>query len=108
MSPRATTNSLRTTKLHPVAILLGLTVFGTLFGIVGMLMATPTLAMGKAIINYYNDNAKVGKGKHSGIDVNDVDRRHPLIDVVCEPVLTLVDRRVSRMRVPGCQKSHYL
>ncbi len=45
----------RATKLHPVAILLGLTVFGSLFGIVGMLIATPILSVGKSVINYYNE-----------------------------------------------------
>jgi|GEM_PF-3640474 len=45
----------RATRMHPVAILLGLTVFGTLFGIVGMIISTPILSVGRSVINYYNE-----------------------------------------------------
>ncbi|XMB67759.1 AI-2E family transporter [Mycoplasmatota bacterium zrk1] len=45
----------RATRMHPVAILLGLTIFGSLFGIVGMLVSTPILSVGKSVINYYNE-----------------------------------------------------
>lgn len=44
----------RQTRLHPVAILLGLTLFGSLFGIVGMIISTPILSVGRSVINYYN------------------------------------------------------
>jgi predicted PurR-regulated permease PerM len=44
----------RQTRLHPVAILLGLTLFGSLWGIVGMIIATPILSVGRSVINYYN------------------------------------------------------
>lgn len=42
------------TRLHPVAILLGLTVFGSLFGIVGMLIATPIISVVRSLIQFYN------------------------------------------------------
>ncbi|XMB86506.1 AI-2E family transporter [Mycoplasmatota bacterium WC44] len=45
----------RATRMHPVAILLGLTVFGSLFGIVGMIISTPILSVGRSVINYYNE-----------------------------------------------------
>ena len=42
----------RATKLHPITIILGLIIFGELFGIVGMVLATPIVAMIKVIIQY--------------------------------------------------------
>ncbi len=44
----------KTTKLHPVTIMLGLLVFGYFFGIIGMLISTPVLAVGKTIIQFYD------------------------------------------------------
>jgi len=42
----------KTMKIHPVLIIIGLLVFGSLFGIVGMILATPLIAIGKIIIKY--------------------------------------------------------
>ena len=42
------------TRLHPVAILLGLTIFGSLWGIVGLIVSTPILSVGRSVIQYYN------------------------------------------------------
>jgi predicted PurR-regulated permease PerM len=36
--------------LHPLAVLLGVLLFGTLFGVVGVLLATPTMAVIKALL----------------------------------------------------------
>lgn len=44
----------KTTKLHPVTIMLGLLVFGHFFGILGMLLSTPILAAFKTIFMFYN------------------------------------------------------
>lgn len=44
----------KTTKLHPVSIMLGLLVFGYYFGIVGMILSTPVMAAFKAIILYFD------------------------------------------------------
>lgn len=44
----------KTMKLHPVTILIGLTIFGSFFGIVGMILATPTIALIKIIFNFFN------------------------------------------------------
>lgn len=46
----------RTTKLHPVVIILGLLVFGHFFGIMGMVLSTPILGVAKEIINYFYEN----------------------------------------------------
>lgn len=48
----------KTTKLHPVTIILGLLVFGYFFGIVGMLISTPAIAALKTVFKFYN--AKYG------------------------------------------------
>ena len=44
----------KTMKLHPVTIMIGLLVFGYLFGIVGMILATPIISGIKVIINYFD------------------------------------------------------
>lgn len=53
----------KTMKLHPVTIIIGLLLFGHFFGIVGMILATPTLALCKVIyhfvINKYNIFGKI-------------------------------------------------
>ena len=45
----------KTMKLHPVTIKIGLLVFGYLFGILGMIFATPIMASVKIIASYYNE-----------------------------------------------------
>lgn len=45
----------KTMKLHPVTILIGLTIFGSFFGIVGMVLATPIIAFFKIIFRYINN-----------------------------------------------------
>lgn len=45
----------RTTKLHPVTIMLGLLVFGYFWGIIGMVVSTPIIAATKAIIMYLDE-----------------------------------------------------
>lgn len=43
----------KTMKLHPVTIMLGLLIFGYFFGIVGMILATPTIALVKVIYRFF-------------------------------------------------------
>lgn len=45
----------KTMKIHPVVTIVGLTIFGSLFGIVGMLFSTPTIACFKVIIDFFNE-----------------------------------------------------
>lgn len=47
LQPRIMANS---TNLHPSTVIIGLIIFGTLFGFVGMIIATPTLAVIAVII----------------------------------------------------------
>ena len=42
----------KTMKLHPVTIIIGLLLFGHFFGIVGMILATPTIALCKVIYHF--------------------------------------------------------
>lgn len=51
----------KTTKLHPVTIMLGLLVFGYFFGIVGMLISTPVIATIKTIFKYFDDRYEILK-----------------------------------------------
>ena len=45
----------KTTKLHPVTIMIGLLVFGHFWGIFGMFVSTPIIASCKAIFTYFDD-----------------------------------------------------
>lgn len=42
----------KTTKLHPVSIIVGLLIFGHFFGIAGMLLSTPIISVLKVIIEF--------------------------------------------------------
>lgn len=48
----------KSVKLNPVTILVGLLLFGHFFGIVGMVIATPIIAVVKEIIIFYNEKYK--------------------------------------------------
>ena len=54
----------KTTKLHPVTIMIGLLVFGHFWGILGMFVSTPIIASCKAIFTYFDD-------KYNLIKIND-------------------------------------
>ena len=57
----------KTTKLHPVTIILGLLVFGHFFGIVGMLISTPVIAVCKTLIKFFNERYEFFKKEiHEG------------------------------------------
>lgn len=45
----------KTTKLHPVTIMIGLLLFGHFWGIIGMFVSTPIIASLKAIFTYLDD-----------------------------------------------------
>ena len=45
----------RTVKLHPVTVMLGLLIGGTLLGLLGMLLAVPTIAALKILVLHYWD-----------------------------------------------------
>ena len=45
----------KTTNVKPVAIIIGLLVFGHFFGIIGMILSTPIIGVGKVIFNFFDD-----------------------------------------------------
>ncbi len=49
----------KSTKLHPVTIILGLLVFGYFFGILGMVISTPIIGAIKAIFMFFNDKYEI-------------------------------------------------
>lgn len=51
----------KTTKLHPVTIILGLLIFGHFWGILGMIISTPIIAACKAIILFFDDKYNILK-----------------------------------------------
>jgi predicted PurR-regulated permease PerM len=54
----------KTTKLHPVTIMIGLLVFGHFWGIIGMFVSTPIIASAKAIFTYFDDKYNLIKTKN--------------------------------------------
>lgn len=48
----------KTMRLHPVTIMIGLLVFNYFFGIIGMVLATPTISIFKTIFNFFNEKYK--------------------------------------------------
>ena len=53
----------KTTKLHPVTIMIGLLLFGHFWGIIGMFVSTPIIASLKAIFTYLDDKYDLIKVK---------------------------------------------
>lgn len=51
----------KTMKLHPVSIIVGLIVFGKLFGITGMVLATPIISLGKILYKYISKKVEEKK-----------------------------------------------
>lgn len=51
----------KTTKLHPVTIMLGLLVFGYFWGMIGMIVSTPLIASVKAILMYFDEKYNILK-----------------------------------------------
>ena len=49
----------KATKLNPVTIIIGLLIFGHFFGIVGMLLSTPTIGVIKVVIKYIDDKYNI-------------------------------------------------
>lgn len=45
----------KTTKLHPVTIMLGLLIFGHFFGIIGMVISTPIIAICKVVFTFFDE-----------------------------------------------------
>lgn len=49
----------KTMKLHPVTIMLGLLIFGSFFGILGMILATPIISIFKTIFQFFNQKYSI-------------------------------------------------
>ena len=45
----------KSTKLHPVTIMVGLLVFGHFWGIIGMVISTPIISASKTIFKHFNE-----------------------------------------------------
>ena len=63
----------KTMKLHPVSIMIGLLIFGSLFGIWGMILATPIMAGIKTIISYFDEKYEIiSRFKKNNIEKEEV------------------------------------
>ena len=49
----------KTMKLHPVTIMIGLLIFNNLFGIIGMILATPCIALLKVIWEFIQNKYQI-------------------------------------------------
>lgn len=49
----------KTTKLHPVTIIVGLLIFGHFFGIIGMVISTPLIAVLKSIVMFFMEKMNI-------------------------------------------------
>ncbi|MBP3766417.1 MAG: AI-2E family transporter [Bacilli bacterium] len=49
----------KTTKLHPVTIIVGLLIFGHFLGIIGMVISTPLIAVLKSIVVFFMDKLNI-------------------------------------------------
>lgn len=49
----------KTTKLHPVTIIVGLLIFGHFFGIIGMVISTPLIAVMKAVLLFLDEKLEI-------------------------------------------------
>ena len=54
----------KSTKLHPVTIMLGLIVFGYFWGILGMVVSTPLIAVFKTVFMYFDNKYDFFRVKH--------------------------------------------
>ena len=75
----------KTTKLHPVTIMLGLLVFGYFFGILGMLLSTPLIAVFKTIFVFFdkkygiiNKHEEKDKKTDIKIEIKNVEKKSKL------------------------------
>ena len=54
----------KSTKLHPVTIMLGLIVFGYFFGVLGMVISTPVIAAAKTVFMYFDNKYDFFRLRH--------------------------------------------
>lgn len=45
----------KATNIHPIIIMVSLLIFGYFFGIVGMILSTPILSIGKVVLSYFQE-----------------------------------------------------
>ena len=67
----------KTTKLHPVTIIIGLLVFGHFWGIIGMVISTPLIASIKAIVLFFNKKYGILSydGEEQNLDIENEELR---------------------------------
>jgi predicted PurR-regulated permease PerM len=51
----------KTMKLHPVTIIISLLIFGSLFGIIGMVLAAPIIATLKTLFSFFDEKYDIFK-----------------------------------------------
>ena len=58
----------KTTKLHPVTIIMGLLIFGHYWGMIGMVVSTPLIAIIKIIYTFFDEKYDFFKNNDKSVE----------------------------------------
>ena len=75
----------KTTKLHPVTIIMGLLIFGHYWGIIGMVLSTPIIAVLKQIYLFFDEKYDFFKNDKDD-DIEEDKKEHQIIERKSEVV----------------------
>jgi predicted PurR-regulated permease PerM len=82
-------------SLHPMAVFLGLLIGGKLFGILGILLAVPTIAVAKVFLKFFRELYKASHFYHAG-DVAPHEAPSPMIeDRIADAADTVLAEQIS-------------
>ncbi|MEP7270832.1 MAG: AI-2E family transporter [Acidobacteriota bacterium] len=108
LTPRIVGKRLR---LHPMAVFLGLLIGGKLFGLLGIVLAVPTLAVSKVFLMFCRELYKGSYFYHAG-DIADNEAPSEVLEerlseavdsVLNEPPVDLVNDEVALVDAPGIE-----
>ena len=82
-------------SLHPMAVFLGLLIGGKLFGILGIILAVPTIAVAKVFIKFFRELYKASHFYHAG-DLEPHEAPSPILEErIAEAADTVLAEQVS-------------
>jgi predicted PurR-regulated permease PerM len=82
-------------SLHPMAVFLGLLIGGKLFGLLGIILAVPTIAVAKVFIKFFRELYKASHFYHAG-DIAPQDAPSPMLeDRIADAADTVLAEQVS-------------
>jgi hypothetical protein len=82
-------------NLHPMAVFLGLLIGGKLFGLLGIVLVIPVIAVGKVFLMFFRELYKGSHFYHKGV-VNPANAPSPVLeDRLAEAAETVLAEQVS-------------